>query len=84
MTWGRSKIERRDLFDDGLDENLFYDDDEEDFFDLDVDERRDLLSWCRFSASALDEVDGDGDLSGDESTSIGSNFSTSCGAWTGT
>lgn len=52
----RTEMKRRDLFDDQLDENSF----RNDFFDLNLDERRELLLWRDFPFWSLNEADGDG------------------------
>lgn len=59
----RTDLERRDLFDDELDEDLFRDDDEEDCYELDLDKLRNLLLRRDCSFSLLKEAGSDGDLS---------------------
>lgn len=70
------------MFDDRFDEDSVWDDTRDDFFDLNLDKRHDLLLRCDISFFSFDQADGDGDFSSGDDILNGSRLSTSCGART--
>lgn len=82
MKGSKTEIERRDVFDKGLDENAFWDDDEDHFFDFDLAERRNDLQRHYFSFSSLVDADGDSDHSGNDGDRSGSDgITTGFNVW---
>lgn len=75
-------IERRGRFYNGLAEDPFRDADKDEFFDVELDERGDLLRLQELFFSLLEEADGYGDCSGGDGISIGPTFWTSYSVWT--
>lgn len=80
LTGGETYIERRLLFDDELDKDLFWDHHEYAFFDLCLDDRGDLLPWQDISFPSLNNFESDGARISGDGISTCSDFCSSCSA----
>lgn len=73
LTESKTEIERRGLLDAGLDEEVYRDDDDDNFFGFTLDAERHLLSRRYVSCYILGEADSDVDsFGGDSSLTVSS------------